>query len=623
MVSRLRIVVALTLAAGGLLFSGTSGMAKPLTPGQLPGVGAGSPSVLGLRPAVAMRPLPALAWTARHATGYRVVAAVPASDAPHLVGPERSGNDGAPTLVSTHHGLLLLAARRDDTGSHLWGRRWEAGSWHRAGRAPSAARENHHPAATATDQGAWVVWVAGEQAAPQPGDPLYAASWDGRRWSEPERLSPAPGEPMAPAIAVDKLGRPVVVWAAGDGNDAEIWMSRRMAAGRWSTPIALSDNDVPDIEPSIARTASGRLLVAWSTYTPVGYQIRASRERGGTFAAPQTLAAAPATSPKVVAGGPSEVYWSRPQPDGQSRLQSATFDGRRTSGAVDLATLYNGRFDIAVGSDGEALAAWQSPAGPAQAAGARDAAGRLRLQALQGGTVNKSSASTAIPGGISLPGTWRGFGDSITLGVEVDENLFETPVDGYTVPLGGYLSSFTGHNIVVINSGVGGEKTVDGLGRLAGLMAIDPKQFVLILSGANDIAVLVDTATITQNLTGMLQLVKAAGCLPLLGNLTPRREGGFVGGLNDRIEMVNNLLPAIATANGAVLVDLHSALLFHGDLYSDLIHPNQLGYDVLAAAWFRGIGPLLAGLIEGEDIERDVGRAGLLESRPRTIDLDQ
>lgn len=468
-----------------------------------------------------------------------------------------------------------------------------------------------------------MVWVAGETAAPQPGDPLYAASWDGRRWSDPERLPPAPGEPMAPAIALDRLGRPVVVWAAGDGNDAEVWMSRRLAAARWSKPIALSDNDVPDIQPSIARTATGRLLVAWSTYTPVGYEIRASGERGGTFAAPRKLAPAPATSPKVVGGGLGEVFWARPEPDGRSQLQSITFDGRRGSGAVDLTTLYNGRFDVTLGTDGTTLAAWQSPSGPARAAGSTDAAGRLRLQAPQGGTVNKASSRTTIPGSISLPGTWRGFGDSITLGVEVDEDLIETPVDGYTVPLGSYLSSFTGYNIVVINSGVGGELTTDALGRLAGLMIIDPKQYVLILSGANDIAVLVDTATITQNLAGMVRAVTAAGCLPLLGNLPPRAEGAFVSGLNDHIVAVNSLLPAMAALNGAVLVDLHSALLFHGDLYSDVIHPNQLGYDVMAEAWFRGIGPLLARLMEGEDTEFDIGRARWLESRPRPNRLAQ
>ncbi len=620
---RLRFVVALTLAVGGLLVSRANGLAHGAAEGPLLQLSAASPPVLGLRPAVAVKPLPAMAWTAHQEAGQRVVASVPAGDVPHAVGPAGAGNDGAPTLVSTRRGLLLVAARTDDNGSRLWARRWESGSWRRAGRAPSAGRQNHHPAATAHSDGAWMVWVAGETATPRPGDPLYAARWDGRRWSDPEPLPSAPGEPMAPAITIDKRGRPVVVWAAGDGNDAEVWLSRRSDAARWSTPIALSDNEVPDIQPSIARTAAGRLLVAWSSYTPVGYEIHASGERGGAFVAPRTLSPAPATSPEVIEGGHGEVLWSRPRPGGGSRLQSATFDGRRARRIVDLADLYNGRFDVALGDDGKVLATWQSPTGPTPVVGSTDPAGRLRLQAQPAATVPPVSARATVPGGISIPGTWRGFGDSITLGLEVDENLLETPVDGYTVPLSGHLSSFTDRFIVVINSGVGGEDTAEALGRLAGLMGTDPKQYVLILSGANDIAVLVDTTTVVLNLTGMVRLVTAAGCLPLLGTLTPRRESAFIGGLNPRINEINTRLRAMAAVERALLVDLHSALFPHPELYSDLVHPNQLGYDALAVAWFRGIAPLLARIMEGEDTARDVDRARLLESRPRASRLDQ
>ena len=428
---------------------------------------------------------------------------------------------------------------------------------------------------------------------------------------------------MAPAIAIDKHGRPAVVWAAGDGNDAEVWLSRRSDAARWSTPIALSDNEVPDIQPSIARTAAGRLLVAWSRFTPVGYEIRASSERGSTFGAPRTLSPGPATSPAVVEGGHGEVLWSRPRPDGGSRLQSATFDGRRAHRAVDLADLYNGRFDVALGDDGKVLATWQSPTGPLPTTGSTDVAGRLRLQVTQVETIRRVRARSSIPGGISIPGTWRGFGDSITEGVEVDENMVITPVDGYLVPLGSYLSSFTGRNIVVINSGVGGEETVEGLARLSILMTTDPKQYVLILMGANDIGVLVDAATIVANLTGMVRLVTAAGCLPLLATLTPRRNAGFLGGLNSRIVEVNALLPAMAGSEGALLVDLHSALMFHPDLYSDDVHPNQLGYNLIAVVWFRAVAPLLTRLMEAEDTANDLDRARFLESRPRSGRLDQ
>ncbi|HJO04477.1 MAG TPA: GDSL-type esterase/lipase family protein [Acidobacteriota bacterium] len=620
--NRLRFVVALALAVGGLLSSHTNGLAHTAAIRPQQQSGMDSP-VLGLRPAVVMDPLPAMAWTVRHEAGHRVVAAVPAGDAPRVVGPTYAGNDGAPALVSTQRGLLLVAARRDDEGSHLWSRRWGSGSWSRVERVPGTGPENHHPAAAANNEVAWVVWVAGQTAAPRPGDPLVAARWDGLQWSSPERLPTAPGEPMAPAIALDKLGRPTVVWAAGDGNDAEVWLSRRTGAGRWSEPRALTDNDVPDIQPSIARTATGRLLAAWSTFTPIGYEIRASIERGGRFTRPRSLAPAPANSPKVVEGGREEVLWSIPMVTGESRLRSATFGGRRGRRAIDLATLYNGRFDASLGPDGAALAIWQSPTGPARIPGSTDDAGRLRLDVPSLETVAPVSAHSTVPGGLSIPGTWRSLGDSITEGVLVDENMVITPTDGFTVPLGNYLSSFSDRLVVVANNGVGGEETVEGLARLAALMAIDPRRYVTLLMGANDVGVLVDTATIVTNLTAMVRLVTGAGCLPLLGKLTPRREAAFIGGINPRINEVNARLPAMAAAEGALLVDLHSILFNKYELYSDFVHPNQRGYDLIAATWFRAIAPLWKRIIEAEDTENDIDRDGLVRPRSRLIDLDQ
>ncbi len=619
--NRLRFVVALTLALTGLL-AWRTGLARPASTAQV-ATTRPTPTLLGFRPAVAIDPVPAMAWTAPDAAGSRIVAAVPADSPARPIGPAYAGDDGAPTMVSTGTGLLLVAARRDDDGSRLWSRRWESGSWRPAGPMPRAGRENHHPAVAAERTEAWVVWVSGEAASPEPGEPLFAARWDGRGWSDAEPLPPAPGEPMAPAIALDRHGRPAVVWAAGDGNDAEVWLSRRTGPGRWSAPVALSDNDVPDVQPSVARTDAGRLLVAWSTYTPVGYEVRATTERGGTFRAARTVAPAPASSPRAVAGSRGEVLWSRPRTDGGVHLQSARLRGRRSRQASDLTTLYNGRFDVALGANGAVVAAWQSPEGPRLATGSTDSNGHLWIQSAPAAPSRQVHALSSVPGGLSLPGTWRGFGDSITLGIEVDENLLETPVDGYTVPLSSHLSEFTNRSIVVINSGVGGEDTTDGLGRLAGLMVTDPKQYVLILSGANDIAVLVDTATITQNLTGMVRQVTAAGCLPLLGSLTPRREGAFLGGLNERINEINSLLPAMTTFEGALLVDTHAWLFGHPDFYSDHIHPNQMGYDALAEGWFRGIAPLLTRLIEEEDTERDIDRARLFEPRARSFHLRQ
>ena len=116
---------------------------------------------------------------------------------------------------------------------------------------------------------------------------------------------------MAPSITVDASGDPAVVWAASDGSNAEIWISRRIG-GRWSTPSVLSRNRVPDIHPSVASVGT-QLLVAWISYTDDGYLPMARVDDGAdAWDATVVLSETPGGRPYAAsAGGQPTVFWRR------------------------------------------------------------------------------------------------------------------------------------------------------------------------------------------------------------------------------------------------------------------------------------------------------------------------
>ena len=93
----------------------------------------------------------------------------------------------------------------------------------------------------------------------------------------------------------------------------------------------------------------------------------------------------------------------------------------------------------------------------------------------------------------------------------------------------------------------------------------------------------------------MVRQAKAVRSLPFLGTIPPTWVEGddrasparnaWVAGVNDRIR-------AMASEEGAVLVDVHEAFLRGNDprcLFKDGLHPSDAGYDLIAQAFFDGL----------------------------------
>jgi hypothetical protein len=57
------------------------------------------------------------------------------------------------------------------------------------------------------------------------------------------------------------------------------------------------------------------------------------------------------------------------------------------------------------------------------------------------------------------------------------------------------------------------------------------------------------------------------------------------------VEM-NGLITAMAAQEGALVADLHAAFMSTGDtsdLFSDHVHPNQRGYELMSQTWFDAL----------------------------------
>src|SRR5262249_15496580 len=105
-------------------------------------------------------------------------------------------------------------------------------------------------------------------------------------------------------------------------------------------------------------------------------------------------------------------------------------------------------------------------------------------------------------------------GDSITLGTLADGMATEP----YPLILQTLLAS-AHPGFVVLNRGVGGETTPDGLARLPDVLAATRPGFVLIMEGTNDATFQKSPDDIVANLVAMVRLAKANFSIPILATI--------------------------------------------------------------------------------------------------------
>lgn len=185
--------------------------------------------------------------------------------------------------------------------------------------------------------------------------------------------------------------------------------------------------------------------------------------------------------------------------------------------------------------------------------------------------------------GANDPNLAVALGDSITVGIQRDipGGLVDRP---YPATLQSLLAP-AHPGFVVRNRGLGGEDTTGGLSRLSSVLAQDHPGFVLIVEGTNDASGgRTDPGVIVANLLAMIRLAKASSTIPILGAIPPNfRDDPDAQSI---IAEVNAILPDVAASEDVRFVDIFHALN-DPSLYGveDHLHPNQQGYDVMAATF--------------------------------------
>jgi lysophospholipase L1-like esterase len=157
------------------------------------------------------------------------------------------------------------------------------------------------------------------------------------------------------------------------------------------------------------------------------------------------------------------------------------------------------------------------------------------------------------------------FGDSLTSGTGAE------PSQSYPV----VLTRLSGHK--VINAGVPGEMSAEGLKRLPTLLKENHPELVILIHGGNDWLRKRPPAAIQKNLEAMVRLIHRQGAQVML-----------VGVPRPALLLSNNAAyRELATSLGVpVENDILVDILKSREMKSDAVHPNAQGYAKLAQAIF-------------------------------------
>ena len=195
-----------------------------------------------------------------------------------------------------------------------------------------------------------------------------------------------------------------------------------------------------------------------------------------------------------------------------------------------------------------------------------------------------------LPIGNNRPDVYVAFGDSITRGEGV------APSQSYPSRLQARLIAHFG-DAFVNNRGADGTNSFEAVERFRRNVPDNQPAYVLILYGTNDwndppCQDITPQCQTVPNLRTIVRSVRSGGSLPFLATIIPVNPTLSPQGRNDWVDATNVQLKAMAAAEGAFVVDLNQAFKNQPNLpamYSDHIHPNAAGYDLIAQGFFEAI----------------------------------
>ena len=273
-------------------------------------------------------------------------------------GPVSSGADAADVAMDANGTALAVWTE----GGELWSNRHlRGGDWGTSEQLQPADAEKPRVAMNPLGR-AIVVWSRAEET----GERLWSSSTDaGAAWTTPEPLQEAPVESLALGdLAVDAQGDAVAIW--GQQQDQSIWANRFSAETGWEGAELLDATGVDFNVPQVAMDLEGNAIAVWlrtDAGTPKVWSSRHTLDSG--WSTPELISglgdACDQPHVAVSASGDAVAVWSQDDPG----LGALIWSNRYIPGSgwgeptfVDLPTDGSDGVDVAIDADGNALAVW-------------------------------------------------------------------------------------------------------------------------------------------------------------------------------------------------------------------------------------------------------------------------
>lgn len=375
----------------------------------------------------------------------------------------------------------------------------------------------------------WLFWIGQMRNL----DEICYTYFDGERWAEPSSLNQNPDIPhIHPSVALDFNGFPHVVWSAYDGEDYELYYSH-WNGNRWAQEKKVTNNrNIADTSPSLSLFMDTIPIVSWLRYSDGKREVVLTYRMGNRWITGTSISRnTDATFPPKIAYFKEKIgiCWQE-----ESMIRTALLN-------------FHELYDIF----------------PIK---------RINANLSRILTLDRDK--------------YIGFGDSITYGIIAYE---AAPEKGY-VPR---LEKLIDENIkesTVVNQGVGGEKTSEGLSRIHSVINEEQAKTIFLMEGTNDVKdenISMDTTAF--NLKKMAERCLDFGMIVFLASIIPKDP--WEGMIKERILELNEKIESVASALNISFVDQFEAFGgYHADhLYSDATHPNEDGYQLMAETWYAAL----------------------------------
>jgi lysophospholipase L1-like esterase len=221
-------------------------------------------------------------------------------------------------------------------------------------------------------------------------------------------------------------------------------------------------------------------------------------------------------------------------------------------------------------------------------------------------TVGYLVLGTPGPPGVGKDAVFVAMGDSITFGVgdTVASDNFQNgilPAAGYPPLLTNRFASQKGKNVLIINEGIPGDRSTDGLGDVATIVnTYSLAKYFLLLYGANDVLFNVPSGvgkssgqpgylgSFKGNMQQIINVIRNAGKIPVLAKVLYQANPSADPGIQEYNQVINELV----TQNSLTVTppDFYNFFKTNPSLLPDGLHPNGIGYQSMSPLWYNSLG---------------------------------